>query len=103
MARRLDSHIIVCTDRSIANCIGVVLASAFCGLAFVGTKGTPAGGLIISFCAFMLIAGILWIPVSLVVRLACMGIADALNAHPGTMKASLVALPVGIAAAFLLL
>lgn len=102
MAKRLDSHIVVCTDRSIATCIGVVFASAFCGLAFVGAKGTPVGNLIISFCAFTLLAGILWIPVSLVVRLASMAAADALDAYPGTMKASLVALPVGIAAAFLL-
>lgn len=103
MAKRLDSHIVVCTDRSIATCVGVVFASAFCGLAFIGTTGTPAGHLIVSLCTVMLLAGILWIPVSLVVRLACMAAADALDAHPGTMRASLVAIPVGIAAAFLLL
>lgn len=102
MAKRLDSDIVVCTDRSIANCFGVVLASAFCGLAFVGTKGTPAGDLVIRICAFGVIASILWIPVSLVVRLAWMAFADLLDAHPGVMKASLAAMPIGIVAAFLL-
>jgi hypothetical protein len=103
MTRRVESEFILCTDRSLGTCIGAILAGTFCGLAFLGTRGTVEGDRIILICSLVTLAGFLWIPVSVAVRLTCILLADTLDRHPGAIRASLLAIPVGVVAAFLLL